>query len=153
MIEIKKINAFDTIIVIHPVLRAGKPLASCIFDGDDLPATSHFGLFLNNQLVAVISAFEVTNKLFLEGNQYQIRGMAVLEEFQKMGFGEALLRYCENEIRLKKGELIWFNARETAVGFYKKSGYEIIGGQFEIPDVGPHYVLFKKIENQELELG
>ena len=153
MIEIKKISPFETIIVRHPVLRAGKPIESCNFEGDDLPSTVHFGLNLQNQLIAVISAFEVKNKLFTEENQYQIRGMAVLEEFQKSGFGEQLLNYCENQIRLKKGELIWFNARETAVGFYKKSGYEIIGGQFEIPDVGPHYVLFKKIEIQELELG
>jgi ribosomal protein S18 acetylase RimI-like enzyme len=87
----------------------------------------------------------IQNKLFSEENQYQIRGMAVLSEFQKKGFGEALLEYCENEIRLKSGNLIWFNARETAVGFYEKSGYEILGDQFEIPDVGPHYILFKAI--------
>jgi ribosomal protein S18 acetylase RimI-like enzyme len=145
MIEINKITAFETIIVRHPVLRTGKPIATCHFEGDDLPTTFHFGLYNNKQLIAVISAFEVKNKLFTEENQYQIRGMAVLEEFQKKGFGEQLLHYCENEIRIKKGELIWFNARETAVGFYKKSGYEVIGGQFEIPNVGPHYVLFKKI--------
>jgi len=145
MIEIKKITAFETIIVRHPVLRPGRPIESCHFDGDDLLSTSHFGLFLENQLAGVISAFKAQNKLFSEENQYQIRGMAVLSEFQKKGFGEALLEYCENEIRLKSGNLIWFNARETAIGFYEKSGYEILGDPFEIPDVGPHYILFKVI--------
>ncbi len=145
MIEIKKITAFETIIVRHPVLRPGRPIESCHFDGDDMPTTSHFGLFLENQLAGVISAFKAQNKLFSEENQYQIRGMAVLSEFQKKGFGEALLEYCENEIRLKSGNLIWFNARETAIGFYEKSGYEILGDQFEIPNVGPHYILFKAI--------
>ena len=117
MIEIKKINAFDTIIVRHPVLRSGKPLASCHFEGDDLPSTVHFGLYLDNQLVAVISTFEVKNKLFTEENQYQIRGMAVLGGFQKMGFGEQLLQYCENEIQIKKGELIFAC---TMLHFFKK---------------------------------
>lgn len=145
MIEIEKITAFETIIVRHPVLRPGRPIESCHFDGDDLPTTSHFGLFLENQLAGVISAFKAQSKLFSEENQYQIRGMAVLSEFQKKGFGEALLEYCENEIRIKKGELIWFNARETAVGFYEKSGYGILGDSFEIPDVGPHYILYKAI--------
>ena len=145
MIEIKKITAFETIIVRHPVLRPGRPIKSCHFDGDDLPTTSHFGLFLENQLASVISAFKVQNKLFLQENQYQIRGMAVVEEFQKKGFGEALLKYCENEIKIAKGKLIWFNARERALGFYEKSGYEILGDPFEIPDVGPHYILFKAI--------
>ena len=143
--EIKKITAFETIIVRHPVLRPGRPIESCHFDGDDLLSTSHFGLFLENQLASVISAFKIQNKLFSEENQYQIRGMAVLSEFQKKGFGEALLEYCENEIRLKSGNLIWFNARKTAIGFYEKSGYEILGDQFEIPDVGPHYILYKAI--------
>jgi GNAT superfamily N-acetyltransferase len=145
MIEIKKITAFETIIVRHPVLRPGRPIESCHFDGDDMPTTSHFGLFLENQLAGVISVFKIQNKLFSEENQYQIRGMAVLSEFQKKGFGEALLEYCENEIRLKSGDLIWFNAREIALGFYEKSGYEILGDPFEIPDVGPHYILFKAI--------
>jgi GNAT superfamily N-acetyltransferase len=145
MIEIKKITAFDTIIVRHPILRPGKPTETCHFEGDDLPTTSHFGLFLEAQLAAVISVFEVKNKLFSEINQYQIRGMAVLDDFQKKGFGEALLNYCENEIKLNKSSLIWFNARETAVGFYKKSGYKVLGNQFEIPDVGPHYIMFKSI--------
>jgi ribosomal protein S18 acetylase RimI-like enzyme len=143
--EIKKITAFETIIVRHPVLRPGRPIESCHFDGDDLPTTSHFGLYFENQLAGVISAFKVQNKLFSEENQYQIRGMAVLSEFQKKGFGEALLEYCENEIRLKSGNLIWFNARKTAIGFYEKSGYGILGDSFEIPDVGPHYILFKAI--------
>ena len=143
--EIKKITAFETIIVRHPVLRPGRPIESCHFDGDDLPTTSHFGLYFENQLAGVISAFKAQNKLFTEENQYQIRGMAVLSEFQKKGFGEALLEYCENEIRLKSGNLIWFNARKTAIGFYEKSGYGILGDSFEIPDVGPHYILFKAI--------
>jgi ribosomal protein S18 acetylase RimI-like enzyme len=145
MIEIKKITAFETITVRHPVLRSGKPIASCYFEGDDLLTTGHYGLFFENQLTGVISVFEVKNKLFSENHQFQIRGMAVLAQFQKMGFGEALLNYCENEIRLKKGELIWFNARETAVGFYKKSGYVVWGDQFEIPEVGPHSILYKRI--------
>lgn len=143
--EIKKITAFETIMVRHPVLRPGRPIESCHFDGDDLPTTSHFGLFFEGHLVGIISSFEAKNNLFSEENQFQIRGMAVLEQFQKKGFGEALLNYCENEIRMTNGDLIWFNARETALGFYKKSKYEINGGQFEIPDVGPHYVLFKKL--------
>jgi ribosomal protein S18 acetylase RimI-like enzyme len=145
MFEIKEISAFETIIVRHPVLRFGKPIESCRFEGDDLPTTSHFGLFFENQLSAVISVFEVKNNLFPEVNQFQIRGMAVLEHHQKKGFGEALLKYCENQIRNKSGKIIWFNAREAAVGFYEKSKYQRVGNGFEIADIGIHYVLFKKL--------
>ena len=145
MFEIKEISAFETIIVRHPVLRFGKPIESCRFEGDDLPTTSHFGLFYEDQLSAVISVFEEKSILFFEENQFQIRGMAVLEQHQKKGFGEALLKYCENQIRNNRVEIIWFNARQTAIGFYEKSQYQKIGDGFEIADIGIHYVLFKKL--------
>jgi ribosomal protein S18 acetylase RimI-like enzyme len=145
MIEIKEISAFETIIVRHPVLRFGKPIESCRFEGDDLRTTSHFGLFYENQISAVISVFEAKNILFPEEKQFQIRGMAVLEHHQKKGFGESLLKYCENQIRNKMGKIIWFNAREIAIGFYEKSVYQKIGDGFEIADIGIHYVLFKKL--------
>ena len=102
-------------------------------------------MFFENQLSAVISVFEAKNNLFFEENQFQIRGMAVLEQHQKKGFGDVLLKYCENQIRNNKGEIIWFNARQTAIGFYEKSQYQKIGDGFEIADIGIHYVLFKKL--------
>jgi ribosomal protein S18 acetylase RimI-like enzyme len=145
MFEIKEISAFETIIVRHPVLRFGKPIETCRFEGDDLPTTLHFGLFYEDQLSAVISVFEEKSILFFEENQFQIRGMAVLEQHQKKGFGEALLKYCENQIRNNRVEIIWFNARQTAIGFYEKYQYQKIGDGFEIADIGIHYVLFKKL--------
>lgn len=46
MIEIKKITSYETMIVRHPVLRQGKPIETCHFEGDDLSSTYHLGLFL-----------------------------------------------------------------------------------------------------------
>jgi hypothetical protein len=42
-------------------------------------------------------------------------------------------------------DCLWCNARIIAVDFYKKQGLETFGEQFEIPLVGNHYVMFKKI--------
>ena len=145
MFKIIEIGALETFSVRHPVLRFGKPIESCHFEGDDLQTTKHFGLFYNKQLSGVISIFETQNSLFEEANQFQIRGMAVLQQFQKKGFGVALLKYCENYIQNNKGSVIWFNARETAIGFYEKSDYQKIGDGFEIADIGIHYLLFKKL--------
>jgi GNAT superfamily N-acetyltransferase len=141
---IKQIEAIETFSVRHPVLRAGKPVESCRFDGDNLESTKHFGLFLENNLIGVISLFENTNSLFTPEKQFQIRGMAVLDNQQKKGFGADLVNYAENYIREQNGKLIWFNARINAVGFYEKLGYKIIGDAFEIGDIGTHYVLFKE---------
>ncbi|MEG1023607.1 MAG: GNAT family N-acetyltransferase [Flavobacterium sp.] len=142
---IKEIPSKETYIVRQPVLRKGKPIESCIFEGDDLETTHHFGLFQNENLTGIISLFTQSNPIFAENLQGQIRGMAILENHQKKGFGEALVKHCEEYCKQNKVDLIWFNARTAAVGFYKRMNYEVLGEPFEIKDVGEHYLMFKKI--------
>ena len=143
--EIKKISSLETYPVRHEVLRKGKPIETCQFKGDDDENTVHFGLFLEDKLVGIISTFKENNILFPELNQVQIRGMAVLEAFQGKGFGAELVKAAENHCINFNANLIWFNARENAVSFYKKLGYTSIGDSFLIPDVGIHFAMYKKI--------
>lgn len=142
---VKKITAPETHLVRHLVLRKGKPKESCVFKEDDLESTDHFGLFLKQDLVGIISLYKKTNVLFLEKSQYQIRGMAILENHRKKGFGKKLVLYCEKQCVTKNVNLIWFNARMEASGFYEKMGYQKTGTPFEISEVGAHIVMFKKI--------
>ena len=143
--EIKKISSLETYPVRHEVLRKGKPIETCQFKGDDDENTTHFGLYVEDKLIGIISIFKENNILFPELNQVQIRGMAVLEEFQGKGFGAELVREAENHCISLNTDLIWFNARENAVPFYKKLNYIIIGDSFLIPDVGIHFAMYKKI--------
>jgi GNAT superfamily N-acetyltransferase len=143
--EIKKINSIDTYPVRHEVLRKGKTIETCQFKGDDDENTVHFGLYQKDRLIGIISIFKEKNDSFSETNQLQIRGMAVLEEFQGKGFGAELVKEAENHCVNLNTDLIWFNARENAVPFYKKLGYATIGDSFLIPDVGIHFAMYKKI--------
>ena len=147
--KIKKISSIETYTVRHEVLRKGKPIETCQFKGDDDDNTTHFGLFLENKLVGIISIFKENNTLFPESNQFQIRGMAVLEEFQGKGLGAELVKKAENYCINLNTDLIWFNARENAVPFYKKLDYKIMGDSFLIPDVGIHFVMCKKIQQED----
>jgi ribosomal protein S18 acetylase RimI-like enzyme len=144
-ITIKQISSRETFPVRHPVLRLGKPIETCIFAGDDDVTTVHFGVYENDVLAGVLSVFEVLHPDFTEERQFQLRGMAILPSYQKTGLGEQLLTAAENYIRQQDGKLIWFNAREIAVGFYKKAGYKIKNGPFPVQDIGPHYVMYKKL--------
>ncbi|HEX8575816.1 MAG TPA: GNAT family N-acetyltransferase [Flavobacterium sp.] len=145
MEKITIITSTETFSVRHPVLRAGKPIESCRFEGDDLATTTHLGLFKDNHLIGMISIFEVKSPLFNDERQFQLRGMAILEEYQKKGFGEKLVRHAEHYLKSKNASLLWFNARLIAVEFYKKLGYTIIGEAFIIENIGTHYIMFKKI--------
>ncbi|MCG2610737.1 GNAT family N-acetyltransferase [Flavobacterium sp. SM15] len=145
MIFIHQIEAEETFSVRQPVLRPGKPIETCHFDGDNLGTTAHFGLYEHDDLIGVVSVYKVTNPAFSKREQYQIRGMAVLQEFQRMGIGEQLVKKVEHYVKEKKGELIWFNAREKAVKFYEKLDYKIKGEPFDIKEIGTHFVMHKSI--------
>ena len=59
--EIKKISSVETYPIRHEVLRKGKPIETCKFKGDDDENTIHFGLFLEDKLVGIISIFKEKN--------------------------------------------------------------------------------------------
>ncbi len=148
-IEIKKISSKDTYAVRHPVLRKDKPIEDCVFKDDDLETTVHLGLMFKSELVGVATFLKNSNIVFAEKNQYQLRGMAVLETFQGYKFGALLLEHGEQLLIHKKVERLWFNARKNAVPFYEKHGYKIIGDTFEIPNVGIHYVMTKMLNTND----
>ena len=142
---IKQIHYKETYPIRQIVLRPNRPLETCFFQGDEWKTTFHFGLFFEEKLVGIISLFKNNHADFPEINQYQIRGMAVLPEYQKFGFGKRLVEHSEVFLSKQKTNFIWFNAREVAVDFYKKQGYILIGDAFDIPDVGVHYVMYKSL--------
>ena len=146
--EIREIKAEHTHEIRQEVLRPGKPRQTCIFDGDELPFAKHFGAFEGGKLVGITSVYPIITNAFPEENQLQMRGMAVLPESQRTGVGQMLVAAAEEYAQKKHFSVLWFNARVAAVPFYKKMGYEISGTEFEITEVGPHYIMFKKFPEQ-----
>jgi GNAT superfamily N-acetyltransferase len=143
MENIKKITAEATFSVRNPVLRPNLPVETCHFEGDNDPTTAHFGFYQEEKLIGIISVFQKHNKIWSNYKQIQIRGMAVLEDFQKNGIGEALIKYV-TALSVENGvELIWFNARKNAVPFYDKLGFYSFGSAFEIDGVGTHFLMYR----------
>lgn len=132
----------------HPVLRQGKPVDSCKFDEDDLPTTFHLGAFYNDKLVGVVTILKKDKNTFVKKNQFQLRGMAVLQEYQGQGIGAVLVKQSEDRVIEQKGSLIWLNARQVAVNFYERLGYKISSDKFEIPLIGVHYTMTKIFNNE-----
>jgi ribosomal protein S18 acetylase RimI-like enzyme len=145
MNSIKEITTQETYLVRNLVLRPGKRIETCFFDGDNLEQTKHFGYFDDGKIVGVVSVYKNKNVIFKSPNQYQIRGMAILKEFQGSGCGKLLIKHCEDYLISIGTNLIWFNARETAVSFYEKLGYTKNGSPFAIADVGIHFLMFKNL--------
>lgn len=129
----------------HEVLRVGQPRSSCYYPEDTYKHTIHFVARRNGKIVGSASIYKEKHPDFSLKQSWRLRGMAVLDELQGQAIGTHLLETCINHAIKMKGDVIWCNARNNAVKFYKQSGFKIIGDEFELPDIGPHYLLAKNL--------
>ena len=127
------------------VLRDGKDV-SVVFDRDIEPTTFHTGIFKGATLLGIATFMKNKHK-DLQGEHYQLRGMAVSESHQGLGLGNTLLDFGLKKISELGGDLCWCNARTVALLFYEKKGFDTIGEEFIVPEIGPHFVMFKKLSN------
>ncbi len=74
---------------------------------------------------------------------WRVRGMAVTPQLQRQGIGRSLLRACVDYAKDHGGTRVWFSARTSAVPFYEKFGFRARGEEFDIPTVGPHYIMYR----------
>lgn len=114
------------------VLRPGRPPEYVRHDRDLDPGAVHIGAFLGRRLAGIAS--------LLPANGLQLRGMAVEPDLRKTGVGATILEYA-HRIATERNLPLWCNARDSAVGFYEKSGWVVEGEGFEVPDIGPHHVM------------
>jgi predicted GNAT family N-acyltransferase len=40
---------------------------------------------------------------------------------------------------------VWCNARTPALRLYERAGFERESGEFEIPGIGPHFVMARRV--------
>lgn len=144
---IQLISSQEAIELRSRILRPGQDISLCHYNEDNLSTTFHIGYFLNNQIVSNGTFIAENHILFPEcKNAYRLRGMATDIQFQKQGLGKKIILHAENLLIQKKCDLLWFNARISAEGFYQKLNFNKIGTLFNIDLIGPHQVMFKKYD-------
>jgi len=144
MIRIIKLKAEDTYSIRKQVLRKNMTLSHKM-KGDHDSDALHLGVYERDKLVC-IGSFMKAARTDLAGRQYQLRGMATSDGSQGNGYGKLLLQEAEAILKNKDIDIIWCNARVVAIDFYKKMGYQVMSDVFEAPQIGPHYVMFKKLK-------
>tara|TARA_Y100001968_G_C19205002_1_gene641862 strand:- start:221 stop:664 length:444 start_codon:yes stop_codon:yes gene_type:complete len=145
-IHIKEVNVETILPVRQAVLRNGKPREECFFEGDHAEETIHLALYIDEEIQAIATILKDKSEKLKSNNQFRLRGMAVIPEAQGKGLGKHLLVYAEDLIHQNPPAILWFYARKSAVKFYQKNNFEVFGKEFEIPTVGPHFLMFKNYE-------
>ena len=147
LVTVKEITTEETLTIRQSVLRQGKPIESCAFDGDNNSTTFHLGLYYYGDLIGVATFIENKESCFDENNQYQLRGMAIQHQFQGKRFGNILLQEAIKILIARKTKILWCNARENATNFYIKSDFKIFSKPFTINSIGVHYKMYKKLQH------
>lgn len=140
-IRLTELTAAGVLPLRQELLRPGAALSDCVFEGDRADHSFHLGIVQKEKLVGIASFLHQSHPDFPDKSTYRLRGMAIQEPLQHKGLGRKLLNGGLQELTNKGVDLLWFNARQEAVGFYRKQGFSLRGDKFTIPDVGPHYLM------------
>ena len=133
------------------ILRPTQRAEDLVLPRDDAPETRHFGAFARvgqtdvQPLVGVASVYREGRSGETDTSAWRLRGMATSEEVRRQGCGAALLRACLAYAEERGGTSMWCNARVSASAFYAAQGFEREGEAFDLPDIGPHYVMSRAI--------
>jgi GNAT superfamily N-acetyltransferase len=142
---VRQAELSEIIALRHAELRPERPRSSAEFAGDTETTTRHFGAFLAGTSESVGCASFMLQPY--EGEPaWQLRGMATRADLVHRGIGTALLRLAEVVLRNEMGaRVLWCNARVGAAGFYRSRGWQLVSNAFEIPDVGPHHRMLRRL--------
>ena len=114
-VQIEQIRFDLTWRIRHDVMYPDLPFDAIKLEND--PNGIHFGLYTNDQLIAVVSLFNV-------GPVYQFRKFATRVGAQGKGYGTLLLKHVISYVTDTGAEKLWCNARISASAFYSKFGFK-----------------------------
>lgn len=125
------------------VLRPGQPVSASAYAQDDDPETLHLAAYDDSGAVVGCATFFPEP---LDGEPaWRLRGMATASAVRGQGYGGQLLTRGLSELRGRGVPLLWCNARTSAVGFYEGYGFRRRGEEFDVPSLGPHYLLVLRL--------
>jgi len=150
--QVVRISATDTHALRLAVLRADTPTKDVEFAEDDWPGAVHLGLRVGDELVGTSSwvprRYEGPGA---ESEQHahpavQLRGMATARHLQGRGLGGILLEGGLAEMAAAGYELAWARARDAALDFYLRHGFEVRGDGFiDATTQLPHHLIVRSL--------
>lgn len=117
-----------------------EPLGSIFTEQELEEEKYHFQIagFIDDAIIA-------TAVLVPEGDAMKMQRVVVTEALRGMNIGSEMMAFCEKFALDRKSELIYCHARDSAVNFYIKNGYEGIGDYFDEDGI-PHLKMRKKLQ-------
>lgn len=125
------------------VLRDGTPSRDPRYEQDDLNGTVHFGVRENGEIIATSTWSPRPWPQDPMVLAVQLRGMAVAKHHQGQGLGGVVLAAGIHHARALGAQYVWARARDSALYFYERHGFTVVGDGFvdEATGFGHHLVV------------
>lgn len=146
-VDVEQVELDDIIALRREVLRRGTPSTSPAYEEDSDPTVRHLAVRDNGEVVACSTWIVRRFPHSPHEHAMQLKGMAVREHLQGTGVGREVLRAGIALARDSRCTIVWARARDSAVGFYERNGFTVVGEGFVDDTTGlPHHMV-------ELRLG
>ncbi len=145
--EVREVELAATKDLRARVLRNHVPGAPAHAPSDDLPDTWHLGAFRAGRLVGVITGFPEEAPGHPGVPAERFRFMAVEPAEQGTGVGTALMAAMMERARRGGVRVLWAHGRDTALDFYTRLGFQVVGDAFTDSQL-PHHVVLLELRAQ-----
>jgi predicted GNAT family N-acyltransferase len=142
-IDIRQVSVTEILDLRMAVLRDGTPSQNPRYPEDDDVDSLHLAALHDDEVIATSTWLPRPWLNEPSVPATQLRGMAVAKALQSSGVGGVLLRAGIERAVQAGSRFVWARARDTAIRFYEKHGFVVVGDQFidEATGVGHHLVV------------
>ena len=149
--DIRKISAEEARPVRAAILRPGQPPEASVYPLDERSETLHVGAYTEGELVTVASIFNEPPPNKTNPQAWRLRGMVTLPQWQRRGYGRAVMGKCFGYIAEQGGTLLWCNARMDAIEFYRSLGFDTVGDEQKTPRGTSFIRMHRAVTLQDLQ--
>ncbi len=132
----------DTAALRQLVLRPYLTVEQVLAEGD---GGTNIGVYVDGVCVACASPREEPMPDDPREGDWRLRGMASHPDVRGQGYGALALTVTMDHARERGGRRMWANARTGALGFYLRHGFVTRGEEFDVPRIGPHYLIWRDL--------
>jgi GNAT superfamily N-acetyltransferase len=145
-IDVRDVDVAEVTDLRTRVLRSHMPGTPARAAADDLPETQHLGAFRGAELVGCVTVFPEEAPGHPGVPAQRFRFMAVEPSAQGTGTGTALMDEVVRRARARGDRLLWAKGRDTALAFYTRLGFAVVGDGFaDTTSLLPHHVVIRSV--------
>jgi ribosomal protein S18 acetylase RimI-like enzyme len=152
-IAVEFVPAWTTWPLRQEVLRPGRAVRDCVYPGEDDRRVAHAAALRRDMasggdiVVLAVGVVMPEAPPWDAGRprSWRVRGMATSPEMRGRGLGGLVLDLLVGHVTAHGGDLVWCNARTPALSLYERAGFGPRGEVFELPEIGPHLVMWRTV--------